>query len=217
MIWLKEFLKLNKILAALLLFHIAIAFYFYLRIRGLFITASPMGVWLNIISMNTFYFSIFEKPLYITGCALAILQFYPEVEKRRFRISCHLPANEYITLAKMIFFAIAAISVFGLIDALSVLLVSAGYFPYEIFSETPIIIFYWYINALLFYAVAAVLTLEPSWKAKVRLFLILAAFYKLVDVSIYNSPKVYIIYLIIIAALFVSTIFYPAERFRRGV
>jgi hypothetical protein len=193
MIWLKEYLKLNRALWALLIFHIAAAVYFYLRIRSAFVAGSPISLWTNIITMNSFFFSIFEKPLYITGFAIAVLQFYPEVEKRRFRISCHLPANEYITLAKMIAFAVSSISLFWLIDALSVLLISARYFPYEIFSETPLVMFYWYINALLFYAVASVLTLEPSWKHKGRLFIMLAAFYKLVSISIYNSPKAYIV------------------------
>jgi hypothetical protein len=166
--------------------------------------------------MNTFFFSAFEKPLYVTGFALAVLQFYPEVEGRRFRISCHLPANEYLTLLSMLAFAAAAITSFWLLDTVCAVFASAAYFPYEISSEVPFVMFYWYINAILFYSVGSVLTLEPSWKHKIRLFVMLAAFYKLITLSVYNSPKVYTVYLLLTAALFLSTVFYPAERFRKG-
>jgi hypothetical protein len=216
-IWRKEFLKLNKPLAALLIFHAGIAFYYWLSVRSSFIAGNPINIWLNVIGMNTFFFSIFEKPLYLTGAALGILQFYPEAEKHRFRLSCHLPANEYLITVTIILFAACSLTFFWLFDSLCAALVSVRYFPTEISAEAPLIIFYWYINALLFYAAASVLTLEPSWKHKIRLFIMLAAFYKLIDISIYNSSRLYIIYLIIIAALFTLCVLYPAERFRKGI
>ncbi|MDR2400993.1 MAG: hypothetical protein LBD73_05000 [Deferribacteraceae bacterium] len=216
MIWFKEYLKLKRALFALLIFHAAIAAYFWIGIRSSFIAGSPVAIWRNVFETNTFFFSVFEKPLYVTGLALAIFQFYPESDKRRFRISCHLPANEYLTTARMITFTIAALTLFWLLDTLCALLAAAYYFPYEVFSQVPLVTFYWYINALLFYAVASVLTLEPSWKHKIRLFIMFAAFYKLIGISIYNSSGIYIVYLLISAALFLSAIFYPAERFRKG-
>jgi hypothetical protein len=215
-IFFKEYLKLNKVLFALLILHAALGVYHWLRLRSSFTVGSPVSIWTNIINMNGIYFSIFEKPLYVTALALAVFQFYSEADKRRFRISCHLPANEYLITAAMFAFAVSALTAFGLLDLVFAMAVSVRYFPYEIYSQIPLILFYWYVNAVLFYAVASVLTLEPSWKHKIRLFIMLGAFYKLISLSVYNSPKIYIICLLILAALFLSLIFYPAERFRQG-
>jgi hypothetical protein len=213
----KEFLKLNKALFALLFIHIGLVVYFWLRIRNNFISSDAIDVWTGVVGRHSIFFSMFNRPICVSALVLGVLQFYPEVDQRRFRISCHLPINERMMTAGMILFSAVIITICWLIDLAGVLFVSVKYFPREIYSEIPLIMFYWYIRASLFYAVASVITLEPSWKQKIRLFIMLAAFYKLIAISIYNTPNIYIIHLLILSALFLMTIYYPAERFKQGV
>jgi hypothetical protein len=215
-IWCKEYLKLNKALFALLLLHVGIAVYHFLRIRNAFIVNEPILLWSDIIEKGAIFFSRFEKPLYLSAVILAVLQFYPETDKRRFRISCHLPLKEPLMVAAMLAFSIAVISAYWLLGLAAAYLTGMKYFPYDLYSEQPLIMFYWYVKALIFYAVSAVLMLELSWSARIKRFIMLAGFYNIVIIPAYNSPHIYLIPLILTALIFIPALFYPALRFREG-
>ncbi|MDR2400237.1 MAG: hypothetical protein LBD73_01125 [Deferribacteraceae bacterium] len=215
-IWRKEYLKLNKALFALLLVHIGVAVYHYLRIRNAFIVNEPVLLWSDIIEKGGIFFSRFEKPLYLSSVILAVLQFYPETDKRRLRISCHLPMNEQVMLWGMLAFSILTVTIYWFLDLAAACLTGLRYFPYDVYSQQPLIMFYWYIKALVFYAVSAVLTLELSWGDKFRRGIMLAGFYNLINMSVYNSPLIYLIPLILTALIFIPAVYYPALRFREG-
>jgi hypothetical protein len=166
--------------------------------------------------MGGIFFSRFEKPLYLSAAALGILQFYPETDKRRFRISCHLPIKEEVMLASMLAFCIAAISVYWLIGLIAAILTGVVYFPRQLYAEQPFIMFFWYIKALIFYAAVAVIMLEISWKDRLKRGIMLAGFYCLISAPSYNASEFYLIPLILTALIFIPAVYYPALRFRKG-
>jgi hypothetical protein len=138
-IWIKELIKLHKTFLVLLLIHIAVAAYMWLRLKGGFAMMNPVNIWSDIIEKHAFFFGRFEYLIALSGIVLGIMQFYPEVEKKRFRISCHLPVNEYLMTASMIGFGIAAMTALWIFDIIAVYFSSKVFFPYEIYSETPVV------------------------------------------------------------------------------
>jgi hypothetical protein len=215
-IWRKEYLKMNKALWVLLLVHIGIALYHFLRIRNAFIVMEPVLLWSDIIEKSAIFFSRFEKPLYLSAVVLALLQFYPEMDRRRFRISCHLPLNEKVMLGSMLSFSLGVLTFYWLIDLAAAYMTGYRYFPYDLYSEQPLVMFYWYIKALIFYAVTAILALTESWADRIKRGIMLAGFYNLIHISVYNSPLFYLVPVIFLALLFIFAVYYPALRFREG-
>ncbi|MGE4497053.1 MAG: hypothetical protein AB7E48_04165 [Deferribacterales bacterium] len=215
-IWIKEFIKLNKVIFAVFLANAGLAVYFWLRLRGGFSMMNPVMIWSDIIDKHSFYFGRFEVPILVSAIALGIMQFYPETEKKRFRISCHLPLNENAMTAGMLSFGIVVISAVWLFDAASVYFVSKAYFPYEIYSEAPVIMLYWYLKAVVIYIFVSAFTLEPVWKQKLKLGIMLGAFSGFFAVSVYNSDRGVLLLSVMFAVMFVPVLFYPALRFRKG-
>lgn len=213
----KEFLKLDKLLLALLVVHVAVAIYYIVDIRGDFLRVDAIAQWTIVITRQVIFFDFFEKPLLAAALAIGILQFFPEIEKKRFRISCHLPMNEYKMTGTTIFFGLSMVTILWLFDLVVAYCAGSIYYPREISSEIPVIMFYWYIQAVIIYIFAAIITLEPLWKVKIRLGILLYAYHELIYVNIYNSTPRLLVVITLLALAFIPIIYYPAMRFRKGV
>ncbi len=216
-IWLKEYIKLKKILVILLLIHIAVSVYYFITLRGGFEMITPVQIWSDIIAKNSIFFYRYEAVFYGTAITLGVFQFLPEVIKRSFRISCHLPMNEYIMVASTISFSIIFLTLLFVIDTVLICIVSSLFFPYDIYSLIPKVMLYWYLEAILIYMIASILTLEPLWKNKIRIAILIVGIVTLVDVSVYKTDIYYVLIVVGIVLISIPIIYYPAIRFRKGV
>lgn len=215
-IWTKELIKLNKLLLALFIMHIGVAVYYWMIINSSFKVSEAISVWQLVIERGVIFFSNFQTPILASAIAIGVMQFYPEVEKKRFRISCHLPMNENLMVISMPIFAVSVITCLWLFDVAAAYFAGRTFYPYEMYSEIPVIMFYWYVKALVLYALAAVLTLEPSWFQKIRLGIVLAATVKVVGRFSYNSDRMFILTNLVLVCIIMLTVYYPALRFREG-
>ncbi len=215
-ILLKERIKLKSTLIVLSIIHICAVVYFVLSTRSWFIAESATTVWSTIITKNVIYFDDFKNLLLATGLGLGIMQFYSETASKRFRISCHLPVTEFKMTSSLLFFGFISITIFWLLDALAVYIVSRIYFPSEIYSQTFILMFYWYMGALTVYAYASILTLEPSWVYKGIFGVILAKAILLIEFRMFYPENIYMLIVAFIAVVYMLIFYYPALRFRMG-
>ncbi|QAR33787.1 hypothetical protein EP073_10335 [Geovibrio thiophilus] len=207
---------MNKVIFAVFLASAGYAVYFWLKLRSGFSMMNPVMIWTDIIDKHSFFFGRFEILLQVSAIALGVMQFYPETEKKRFRISCHLPVNEYAMTGSMVFFGISVITLLWIFDAAVVYLSARVYFPYEIYSEAPVVMFYWYLTAVVIYIFVSSFTLEPVWKQKFKLGIMLGAFSGFFAVSVYNSDRTILMLSCMLAVMFIPVLFYPALRFRKG-
>ncbi len=216
-IWLKEYIKLKKILIILLLIHMVVALYYFITLRGGFEMVTPVQIWLDIVAKNSIYFYRYEVVFYGTAIALGVFQFLPEVIKRCFRISCHLPMNEYLMTASMISFSILFLTLLLVIDTVLISVVSSLFFPYDIYSLIPKVMLYWYLESVLVYMIASILTLEPLWKNKIKIAVLIVGIVTLIDVTVYKTDIYYLFIIMAIVIISIPIIYYPAIRFRKGV
>ena len=100
----KEYIKLKFLLLAILICNVASIIYDFLAMKSMFTLNSSVVIWLDYIEKNSLYFSNLPSVMALTGLLIGFMQFLPEVEKKRFRISCHLPVNESVMMFSMVFF-----------------------------------------------------------------------------------------------------------------
>lgn len=202
--------------AVLVIMHLAAVAYHWLRVRGAFTMREPIAMWLDIIEKSAVFFSRLEVPILLSAVIIGIAQFYPEVSRRRFRLSCHLPVDEQFMTGAMALFGIASVTALWLFDLAASYAVGAHYFPAPLASQIPVVMFYWYLNAVVLYVIASSLTLEPSWGGKIRMGIMLGAYVRLIYVGSYNPPAASTIAAVILTLIILPVIFWPARRFRQG-
>lgn len=216
-IFYKERIKLNRILLAVIIINISVLIYTFFRVRIGIMLNEPSGIWLDIILRNGIFYSKIEIFLYVSALLLGVMQFYPEFERKRFRLACHLPLSEYKMIFYTSFFGIIVLTLLWFIDMAGVVLLAAQFFPVDIYKEIPLVMFYWFINSLMIYTIASSLTLEASWNVKLRLALMMAGSIWAFKIEVYNSSPLYAVFAFLFAVFYCFAIYFPAFRFRKGL
>ncbi len=216
-IFYKERIKLNRILLAVIIINAAVLIYTFFRVRVGIMLNEPSGIWLDIILRNGIFYSKVETALYVSALLLGVMQFYPEFERKRFRLSCHLPLSEYKMIFYTSLFGIIVLTLLWLIDMAGVVLLASQFFPIDIYRAIPLVMFYWYINTLIIYTFASSLTLEASWNVKLRLALMMTGCIWAFKMEVYNSSLSYAVTAFLFAVFYCFSIYFPALRFRKGL
>ena len=216
-IFYKEKIKLNRILLTVLIINISILIYTFFRVRLGIMMNEPSAIWLDIVLKHGIFYGNVEIALYISAVLIGVMQFYPEFEKKRFRLACHLPISEYKMIFFTFLFSIIVLTVLWVIDTLGVVFLVSRFFPPDLYKEIPLLMFYWYIKAIIIYGFVSSLTLEVSWNVKLRLAVLMAGFLWLFKMEVYNSSILYAFVIFIIALIYLFAIYYPALMFRKGL
>lgn len=215
-IFYKEGIKLRRALAAAFAVNAAVLLYSYFRVRVGFIMREPAFLWLDIIEKNAFFFDRISVPLTASAFILGFLQFYPESSGRRFRISCHLPQNESLTLLYMLLFGLSSVCFLWLFDMAGVMLSASFFFPQDLWGRIPSVMAYSLFFSVFLYSAAASVALEPSWGGRVRLALLLCGGAAFFGVSVYRPSPWGALIAFAPALLSFASVFYPASGYRAG-
>ncbi len=216
-IFYKEAIKLNRILLAVFIINMAVLVYTYFRTRLGILNHEPSSIWLDIILRHGIFYGKVETALYASAILIGVMQFYPEFERKRFRLACHLPLSEY----KMIFFTslfgIMVITFLWVMDTLGVVFLVSRFFPSDLYKEIPLLMFYWFMKSLIIYGFVSSLTLEASWNVKLRLAVLMAGFIWLFNIEVYNTSIFYALLVFLLVIIYQFAVYYPALRFRKGL
>ena len=65
--------------------------------------------------------------------------------------------------------------------------------------------------------IASILTLEPLWKNKIKIAILIVGIVTLINVTVYKTDTYYLLIIMAIVMISLPIIYYPAIRFRKGV
>ena len=215
-IFYKEAIKLRTPLIAAFVVNIAVAVYLYFRVRVGFVMQEPTMIWFDIIEKNAFFFDRVSMPIAVSAFVLGILQFYPEADRRRFRISCHLPVNENVTLSYMLLFGLLSIVCLWLTGTIGAMVVSCAFFPYDLQIHVPTVMAYKLMLAVTLYMIASCAALEHSWKDKLIVVLLMGGAVWFFNVLLYRPSVCYTLFAALISVISMVTLYYPALGYRAG-
>lgn len=175
----KEWLKLRWTVLSLLTLFVAVLIYIALYVENILRLNGATGYWYNIIFRGVSYYSnLLYLPLF-AGIAIAAMQFFPEIQKKRIKLTFHLPVDEYKALLNMTFFGAALLLALFIISFSGLIFIGSLYFPAQIIKSAAISVAPWFLAGISGYFLTAVVLLEPKWPRRILLGILAVGWLKL--------------------------------------
>lgn len=182
----KEWLKVRWTFIGIALINVFIIISIGVSLANAFSMMDASKIYADTAAMQgLFYFDFRYIPL-ISGLLLGIVQFYPEINSSRIKLTLHLPMTESKSLMSMQLFGIGSLVLIFLVDAIILLNFSLKYFPGEIVDGITITILPWILSGLVIYIFVTIVFVEPSWSRRV-----IIGFTGLAFVDIYHLGTIF--------------------------
>lgn len=212
----KEWLKIRWAYFSMVLLTILTLTYIALNLSyyNEFMTAK--GFWGNVILLGFPFFSDLEYIPLLIGIVIALVQFTPEMNLSRLKLTLHLPAVENKLLLQMISLGFFLLTLLFLITAIVLWALVGIYFPSEVVSFVLNTSFPWLLVGLAAYFLTSAIVLEPVWARRLILLpfsLGLLDLYLIVE----NSHTQLTIFLTIAAIAASILILFSGYHFKRGI
>ncbi|MFA8451893.1 MAG: hypothetical protein ACEPOW_14455, partial [Bacteroidales bacterium] len=154
---------------------------------------------------------------FVSGIILALVQFVPEFQQKRLKISLHLPMKVNDIFRSMLFYGNLSLFAVFILPLSLLSLITLMYFPLEILYATLLTVIPWFFGGFVTYSYLSMVIVEPSWKFKIiYLILMLGVVYFFQFYSAYGIYKDSIWSLIGLMILLSCSILYSGNRFKRG-
>ena len=211
----KERHKLRLGWPVLALFNLLAVIYLYLETRHLFRMDHAEIVWYRSIELGHIYYEMLRYVPTITGLALAVMQFLPEMRDERLRLSLHLPVRAHNIILSHLLVGSLLLAALTTVTALGLIIVTGLYFPVEIIEISLMTSAPWFLAGWCGYLGAALALLEPG--LKLRLFNLLLTAGLIVPLLTRAQPGAYATAfpaLLLLPPLLLGAVLLPAYHFR---
>ncbi len=213
----KEWLKLRWAIVGLVAAFLFFAIYIWMDVRHNLMMSGTLKVWLYAIFHKWIFYSPLKLVPAIAGLVLAVFQFVPEVSKKRFRLTFHLPVDEKSSLLVMIGCGLAVQALLSILLLGSFSILNSSYFPAELLNSAWWTILPWILAGFVTYLGVALVTVEPAILNKLVFGVVSYGFVQmLLEEQIYMQYRFSLWRYTLVGLLFLLTIFYPGYRFRRS-
>ena len=123
------------------------------------------------------------------GLLLAIVQFVPEMQQKRLKLTLHLPYPQNRMLMLMLIAGLSELIVIYLIDYLILYVYLQNILAPELTDRILLTSLPWYIGGITAYSLTSWICLEPTWKRKILNFFISCGIIRIFFLS--NVPQAY--------------------------
>jgi len=212
----KEWLKIRwaffgmALLNLLALTYIALNLAYYTE----FMTAK--GFWGNVILLGFPFFSEIKYIPLLSGIVIAVVQFSPEMNLSRLKLTLHLPVEENTLLLQMISLGLMLLVFLFAVVTIILWVIVGIYFPVEVVSLVLNTLFPWLVVGFAAYFLTAAIILEPVWTRRLILIPFAMGFLDLFFTSV--NPHTQLTIFLIFSGLLTSTlILFSGYHFKRGI
>jgi len=217
-IFYKEWVKSRAFLLGLILVLAGATAYTLLSLSKVVQFNGGGAVWAALIQRDTVLIESLKYLPAVAGALLAVVQFLPEMLQKRIKLTLHLPYPQ----GKMIFMMyMYGIAVLAIIFALQAAVTSAALTKWvvcELNARIMATAAVWYLAGFATYIWAAAICLEPTWKIRVVLLVILAALLDIMFLSkVPESYNGFLPWLAIYIIAGQALIYHSVARFKEGI
>jgi hypothetical protein len=172
----KEWLKVRAGYAALFLINLLVIVSISIAIGNKFKFFDAASIYSKAICyQDLFFIDLIYIPL-ITGLILGIIQYFPEINENKLKLSLHLPMDKNKTLLTMQFYGVLLLLIVFLFDAIAVSIIAGIYFPVEIINSFLIVSLPWFLSGFAVYILISIIFIEPLWSRRILLLIVTAGF-----------------------------------------
>lgn len=163
----KEWLKVRWSFIGLFLLNLVVVIGICIPIYNDFRFYKANEIFGGVVSWGyLYYIDLMYIPL-ATGILLGIVQFFPEINSNRLKLSLHLPMKESKTLFTMQLGGIFLLLFIFVIDSVTISIFSSFYFPAEVIGSYIIVSLPWFLAGFTAYIFIAIIFIEPSWSRRI--------------------------------------------------
>ena len=152
------------------------------------------------------------------GALLAVVQYLPEISRKRLKLTLHLPYPQKKTVVAMYGYGLLVLVAFFALMSLIILAVMRHYVAAELVSRVFATVAVWFIAGFAAYLWGAAICIEPTWKMRAVLIVLAAALFLLLFIS--STPEAYnriLLGLFIYVLCGQLLIFHSIIRFKEGL
>lgn len=218
----KEWLKVRWTLIALAMLNLLVVVSTCVSIANAFGLIDASKLYGDIVALqNLFYYDLLYIP-FLTGLLLGIVQFYPEINSSRIKLTLHLPMKESKALMTMQLFGIGSMFLVFAVDVIILLWFSSKYFPSEIINGMLISILPWLLAGFVIYIFITIIFVDTSWSRRAIIGLTGLAFVNNYYLSTMYGGTIYSyseswFYFVIMIIIISPLILWSGNNYKRGV
>jgi hypothetical protein len=174
------------------------------------------AIWGAIIYMKYPFFSDIKYIFIATGVVMAIIQFFPEMNSDRLKLTLHLPVEEKKLLLQMISIGVMFIATLFLVILAAITIISSIHFPAEITMSALATIAPWVIAGLVAYLAVSTIVVEPIWVKRIELLIVFIGYIFFFDIPL-DYSKSALLFLLVTGLFFSLFILISGYHFKRGI
>jgi hypothetical protein len=214
-IFLKEWLKLRWSLFGLVLLHLCLLGYLWLRLRHQFQVEHSEMIWYWVFELRRLLYDQLMLLPALTGVVIAVAQFGPEMLGGRFRLSLHLPVRGDVLVWAWVAFGAGVGGLLALLDVAGLYGVITLFFPREAAASAVLTALPWLLGGWVAYVGTTLVLLEPAAVRRVVYLVLGLAFLGLLYRHRgYQEYDRILPALIAASLLLVPAVILPAHRYR---
>lgn len=160
----KEWFKTRKVVLAILIVFVCFTGYDFLALGK---NAELRGwgfLWKFVVGKNSVMIENLRMLPLIAGIVLGMVQFLPEMSRKRIKLTLHLPCPEWQSVAAMQGYGIAVLLALFALQTIGIAAFMSHYMVYDLVLRIVVTMLTWYAAGLCAYLWTATVILEPSWK-----------------------------------------------------
>ena len=218
MILYKEWLKTRWILLGIAVVMAALTAYCFLNLTKVVQIRGAELLWEALVTKETVLTEILRYVPVIVGALLALSQWIPEIQRKRLKLTLHLPYSQTGMLAMITVYGLVALTVLFGLQALASAWAMGTWVPAELVTRILRTMAVWYLAGWAAYLFTSALCLEPTWRMRVVVLLVAAGALRLMFLS--GVPEAYngfFPWMFVYVLLSGGLLFSGVARFKEGL
>lgn len=216
-IFYKEWIKMRWFCLVAALFLAGGTAYALLRVQRVITFKGAAHIWEVMLEKEVVFIDILQYLPVLLGILLALVQFVPEMTRKRLKLTLHLPFPQRKMILLMTGAGLAALMVLFVVQVSVLWCYFRALLAPELVSRILLTALPWYLAGLTLYPLTAWVCLEPTWRRRIADILVAAGVCRLFFLS--ETPQAYDGMLPWLVMLLSCVLFFPllsVYRFKQG-
>lgn len=213
----KEWIKTRWFYAVAALVALALCAYALLNVQRLVALKGAAHLWEVVLTRDAVFIQVVRFVPLIVGLCAAAVQFLPEMQQKRLKLTLHLPQHYLRSVAEMLAFGVLALSVVFVCCFVLLRVGLARWFAPEMVAHVMLTSLPWFLAGWAAYAFGAWVCLEPTWRVRLVDGLVAVACLRLFFLS--DTPEAYNAFVPWLAVFVLFSLLLPilsVKRFKDG-
>ena len=216
-IFYKEWIKTRRYFPIALTVSVIFIIYALLGVQRVINFRGVAHLWEILLSRDVVFIETLTYIPLLAGLLLAIVQFVPEMQQKRLKLTLHLPYPQNRMLMLMLIAGLSELIVIYLIDYLILYVYLQNILAPELTDRILLTSLPWYIGGITAYSLTSWICLEPTWRRRIIDLLIAVGVVRIFFLS--SVPEAYNCFLPWLVVYTAAAMLLPqlsVSRFKEG-